>query len=90
MASAEIENIFNDILERAKVLDPGNARKWFDKLTISRLDGGSLKIGCPDEVTDRERSPCSNSLGGRMGCRASWQRGQINGGVDLLGYSTLV
>jgi chromosomal replication initiator protein len=51
VASAEIENIFNDILERAKVIDPANARKWFDKLTICRLDGGSLKIGCPDEVT---------------------------------------
>jgi chromosomal replication initiator protein len=51
VASQEIENIFVDILERAKVLDPANARKWFDKLTICRLDGGSLKIGCPDEVT---------------------------------------
>ena len=51
VASQEIENIFVDILERAKVLDPANARKWFDKLTMCRLDGGSLKIGCPDEVT---------------------------------------
>jgi chromosomal replication initiator protein len=51
LTSGEIDNIFSDILERAKILDPANARKWFDRLTICRLDGGSLKIGCPDEVT---------------------------------------
>ena len=63
MASAEIENIFNDILERAKIIDPANARKWFDKLTICRLDGGSLKIGCPDEVTVRFlQDNCKNSF----------------------------
>lgn len=63
MASGEIENIFTDILERAKVLDPANARKWFDKLTICRLDGGSLKIGCPDEVTVQFlQDNCKNSF----------------------------
>ncbi len=51
MAAHEIENIFADILERAKVLDPANTRKWFERLTVLHLDGGSLGIGCPDEAT---------------------------------------
>ncbi|MHC4395580.1 MAG: chromosomal replication initiator protein DnaA [Planctomycetota bacterium] len=51
MAIQEVENIFADILERTKALDPVNTRKWFDKLTAVRFDGGSLKIGCPDEAT---------------------------------------
>ena len=63
MASGEIENIFTDILERAKVLDPANARKWFDKLTVCRLDGGSLKIGCPDEsMVQFLRDNCKSSF----------------------------
>ena len=51
MATREVENIFADILERAKALDPVNTRKWFDKLTVLHLNGGSLEIGCPDEAT---------------------------------------
>ena len=51
MAIQEVENIFADILERAKTLDPVNTRKWFDKLALVHLNGGSLKIGCPDEAT---------------------------------------
>ena len=51
VATREVEDIFADILERSKVLDPANARKWFEKLTVSRLDGGSLGIDCPDEAT---------------------------------------
>ena len=51
MAIQEVENIFADILERAKALDPVNTRNWFDKLTLVHLNGGSLKIGCPDEAT---------------------------------------
>ncbi len=50
MTTLEIENIFADIVERAKALDPVNTRKWFDKLTVLRLSGGSLEIGCPDET----------------------------------------
>ncbi len=50
MTAREVENIFTDILERAKSLDPVNTRKWFDKLTVVRLSGGSLEIGCPDEA----------------------------------------
>jgi chromosomal replication initiator protein len=49
----EIEDIFADILDRAKALDPANTRKWFDKLAILHLDGGSLGVGCPDDATAR-------------------------------------
>ena len=51
MAVREVEDIFTDIIDRTKTLDPANARKWFDSLTILHLDGGSLGIGCPDEAT---------------------------------------
>jgi chromosomal replication initiator protein len=50
LAAREAERIFADIVERAKVLDPANARKWFDELRIIHLDRGALGIGCPDEV----------------------------------------
>jgi chromosomal replication initiator protein len=51
VATPEVEDIFADILERAKALDPANTRKWFDNLTVLHFDGGSLRIGCPDEAT---------------------------------------
>ena len=51
MAAREVEDIFTDIVDRTKTLDPANARKWFDSLTVLHLNGGSLGIGCPDEAT---------------------------------------
>jgi len=51
VAVREVEDIFTDIIDRTKTLDPANARKWFDSLTVLRLNGGSLGIGCPDEAT---------------------------------------
>ena len=51
LASREVEDIFIDILERAKALDPVNTRQWFEKLTVLHLSGGLLEIGCPDEAT---------------------------------------
>jgi len=51
VAVREVEDIFTDIIDRTKTLDPANARKWFDSLTVLHLDGGSLGIGCPDEAT---------------------------------------
>jgi len=51
LAAEEIEDIFVDIIERAKALDPANARKWFEVLTVMRFDGGLLLIGCPDEAS---------------------------------------
>ena len=46
-------DIFDEVLERAKSLDPVNTRKWFDELTMVRFNGGLMEIGCPDEVTSR-------------------------------------
>ena len=51
VAVPEVEEIFADILERAKALDPANTRKWFEKLAVLHFDGGSFRIGCPDEAT---------------------------------------
>jgi len=42
--------IFENILERAKALDPVNTRKWFDDLVVLSFSGGLLNIGCPDET----------------------------------------
>jgi chromosomal replication initiator protein len=59
----EVEDIFADILDRAKALDPTNVRRWFENLTVSHLDGGSLEIGCPDEATVQFlRDNCKNSF----------------------------
>jgi len=49
LQAREIEDIFADILDRAKALDPANTRRWFDRLTLLHLNGGALGIGCPDE-----------------------------------------
>ena len=63
MAAREIEDIFADILERAKALDPVNTRRWFEKLTALHLNGGSLKIGCPDEaMVQFLRDNCKSSF----------------------------
>ena len=51
LAVREVENIFADILERAKGLDPVNTRRWFDQLAVLRLDNGALEIGCPNQAT---------------------------------------
>ena len=45
MPGREVENIFADIVERARVLDPTNARVWFDELAVLHFDGGSIGIG---------------------------------------------
>jgi len=63
LAAQDLENIFADILERAKALDPAHARKWFETLTVLHLDRGSLGIGCPDEATVQFlRDNCKNSF----------------------------
>jgi chromosomal replication initiator protein len=63
LAAREVEDIFADILDRARALDPANVRRWFDNLTVSRLSGGSLEIGCPDESTVQFlRDNCKNSF----------------------------
>ncbi|HPC97211.1 MAG TPA: chromosomal replication initiator protein DnaA [Sedimentisphaerales bacterium] len=53
MSAHEVADIFTDIVGRARALDPANARKWFDDLTVVHFDGGSIAIGCPDESNVR-------------------------------------
>ena len=51
MATQSTTDVFFDILDRVKTLDPVNTRKWFDDLTVLKFDGGILQIGCPDEAS---------------------------------------
>ena len=53
MTAQDTENIFTDIVERAKAVEPANARKWFDDLKVVHFEAGSLRIGCPDEAAVR-------------------------------------
>jgi len=63
LAVKETEGVFADILERAKLLDPVNSRKWFEKLRVLRFSGGLLEIGCPDEATVQYlRQKCKSSF----------------------------
>lgn len=63
VATREVEDIFVDILERAKALDPASTRRWFEELTVLHLDGGSLGVGCPDEATVQFlQDNCKNSF----------------------------
>lgn len=63
MATREVEDIFVDILDRAKALDPASVRKWFDRLTLLYLERGSLGIGCPDEaIVQFLRDNCKTSF----------------------------
>ncbi|MGA2172818.1 MAG: chromosomal replication initiator protein DnaA [Sedimentisphaerales bacterium] len=80
MAGGEVENIFADILDRAKVLDPVNTRKWFDNLRVAHLTGGSLEIVCPDEA-------CASFL--RSNCQGAFTRAaqQITGHLVSIQFS---
>jgi len=51
LATKNVADIFFDILEQVKALDPVNTRKWFDDLVALEFDGGLLEVGCPDEAT---------------------------------------
>jgi len=63
VAVREVEDIFTDIIDHVKSLDPANAREWFDRLTVLHMDGGSLGIGCPDEATVQFlRDNCKSSF----------------------------
>ena len=61
--SSRDNEIFIDVLERAKALDPVNTRRWFDDLCLADFTGGLLEIGCPDEVTARFlEDSCKNAF----------------------------
>jgi len=63
LAVREVEDIFADIVERAKTLDPVNTRRWFEELRVLHLSGGSLEIGCPDEArVEFLRDNCKGSF----------------------------
>jgi chromosomal replication initiator protein len=52
MAKAQETNqLLENIVERAKAIDPVNVRKWFEDLVAEDFDGGVLRIGCPDAAT---------------------------------------
>ena len=63
MSAREIENIFADVVDRAKALDPVNTRKWFEELRALRLSGGLLEVGCPEEaIAEFLRDNCKKSF----------------------------
>jgi len=80
LAASDVENIFADILDRAKSLDPVNTRKWFDDLRVVHLAGGALGVGCPDGA-------CVKFL--HDNCRASFTRAaqQITGHLVTVQFS---
>jgi len=80
LAVQRLENIFADILDRAKALDPVNTRRWFDNLCVVHFSGGLLQIGCPDES-------CAQFL--RDNCRAGFTRAaqQITGHLVSVEFS---
>ncbi len=82
MASPEVESIFSDIVERARALDPVNTRAWFDELTAVHLEGGSLRVGCPDE-------PAVQYLGDN--CRQAFMRAaqQVTGHLVAVDFCVL-
>jgi len=51
LADQNLQTIFAEIRDRARSLDPANARAWFDQLRPVRLNAGSLTIACPDRAT---------------------------------------
>ena len=63
MSTAEVENILDHIIDKARSLDPVNTRNWFNKLTVTKMSGGEIIIGCPDETTlDYLKDNCKSSF----------------------------
>jgi len=80
LAARAVEDILADILERAKALDPANSRRWFEKLTVLRFDGGSLEIACPNDATVQFlRDNCKSSF--------TWAAQQITGHLVTVDFS---
>ena len=78
--TVSVDQIFSDILDITKNLDPANNRKWFDQLYPLRFSGGSLCVGCPDETTMRFL---------RDNCRQSFTRAaqQVTGHLVTVEFS---
>jgi chromosomal replication initiator protein len=82
LAGVEIENIFAEILDRARALDPVNTRMWFDNLRVIHISGGLLEIGCPDDA-------CASFL--HHNCRGAFTKAaqQVTGHLVTIQFSTL-
>jgi len=50
LGTQDTTEIFYDILDRVKSVDPINTRNWFGDLQVMSFEGGLLEIGCPDEA----------------------------------------
>ncbi len=50
LAAREVDVIFTQVQDRVRAIDPANTRRWFDRLALLNLDGGSLVIGCPEQA----------------------------------------
>ncbi|MBN1125388.1 MAG: chromosomal replication initiator protein DnaA [Sedimentisphaerales bacterium] len=51
MKTQDTAELFAQMIERVKAIDPVNSRTWFDDLRLVEFNGGRLEIGCPDEAT---------------------------------------
>jgi chromosomal replication initiator protein len=82
LATANISDVFSDIVERAKALDPAHTRKWFADLRPGHFAGGHLDVGCPDEAKVRFLSD---------NCKTSFTRAaqQVTGHLVSVGFSVV-
>ncbi|MBN1816002.1 MAG: chromosomal replication initiator protein DnaA [Sedimentisphaerales bacterium] len=51
MKTQDTAELFTQMIDRIKAIDPVNSRTWFDDLRLVEFNGGRLEIGCPDEAT---------------------------------------
>lgn len=87
MSVKDAEDIFAEIIDRSRSLDPANARSWFDKLTLLHMSGGSIEIGCPDEATVQFLQDNSKSSFTRAAQQVTGHLVGVEFSVDNLGTS---
>jgi chromosomal replication initiator protein len=82
LATPNINDIFSQIVEKAKAIDPAHTRKWFVDLRVAHFSGGHLEVGCPDEAKVQFMADnCKNSF-----TRAAQQ---VTGHLVSVGFSVL-
>lgn len=80
LATPNINDVFSDIVEKARTIDPAHARNWFTDIRAARFAGGHLEVGCPDEAKARFMAEhCKNSF-----TRAAQQ---VTGHLVSVGFS---
>ncbi len=63
MAAENTTQLFTKIIERVRMLDPVNTRKWFDDLAVGSFNGGVLEVICPDQAAgDFLKDNCLNNF----------------------------